>query len=256
MPRYRLTLEYDGGPFVGWQRQENGPSVQAALEAAIARYSGERVTTVAGGRTDAGVHALGQVVHLDLTRARPPDQVRDALNHHLRPDPVVVLAAAEVGSDFDARFSARSRRYRYRIVNRRPPLALERGRAWHLARPLDAGAMAEAAARLVGRHDFTSFRAAACQARSPVKTLDSLDLTALGEAIVIEARARSFLHHQVRNIVGTLVRVGEGRWSAEDVARILAARDRRLAGPTAPAAGLYLVAIGYDLRADEPSRRG
>ncbi len=245
MPRYKLTIEYDGTGFVGWQRQDNGPSVQAAVEEAVARFAGEAAHVQAAGRTDAGVHALGQVAHVDLARDWEADVVRDALNHHLRPAPVVIRAAARAADDFHARFSATGRVYLYRIVNRRAPLALERGRAWWVPRPLDAGAMAAAARRLVGRHDFTSFRAAECQAKSPVKTLDALEVARAGETITITARARSFLHRQVRNMVGTLKLVGEGRWSEEDVAAALAARDRAAAGPTAPPEGLYLVSVSY-----------
>ncbi|HVO15348.1 MAG TPA: tRNA pseudouridine(38-40) synthase TruA, partial [Alphaproteobacteria bacterium] len=218
MPRYRLTLEYDGRAFVGWQRQDNGPSVQAALESAIRKFCGETATVHAAGRTDSGVHALGQVVHVDLVKDAPTDTVRDALNAHLRPQPVAVLDAAVAAPDFHARFSAIERRYRYRIVNRRAPLALDLGRAWHVSVPLDAAAMHEAAQLLVGHHDFTSFRAAECQAKSPVKTLDALDVAREGEEITCAARARSFLHHQVRNMVGTLKLVGEGKWAADDVA--------------------------------------
>jgi tRNA pseudouridine38-40 synthase len=243
--RFKLTLEYDGGGFVGWQRQANGPSVQAALEAAVLAFCGETVEVVGAGRTDAGVHAEGQVAHLDLARDCRPDTVRDALNFHLKPAPVSVLAAAPAAPDFHARFSAIRRRYRYRIVNRRAPLALERGRAWLVSAPLDAAAMQDAAARLVGRHDFTSFRATQCQAASPVKTLERLTVTRRGEAIEVAAAARSFLHHQVRNMVGTLRLVGEGRWTADDVAAALAARDRAAAGPTAPADGLFLVGVDY-----------
>jgi len=245
MPRYRLTLEYDGRAFVGWQRQHNGPSVQAALEAAILGFCGETVTVHAAGRTDSGVHALGQVAHVDLLKNAPPDTVRDALNAHLRPAPVAVLDAAVADADFHARFSAIERRYRYRIVNRRAPLALDLGRAWHVSIALDAAAMREAAQLLVGQHDFTSFRAGECQAKSPVKTLDALDVERAGDEICISARARSFLHHQVRNMVGTLKLVGEGKWTADDVATALAARDRARGGPTAPAEGLYLVAVRY-----------
>ena len=245
MPRYKLILEYDGTGFVGWQRQDNGPSVQAAIEEAIARFAGEAVGVQAAGRTDAGVHALGQVAHVDLARDWDADVVRDALNHHLRPAAIVVRAAARAADDFHARFSATGRVYRYRIVNRRAPLALERHRAWWVPRPLDAGAMNAAARRLVGRHDFTSFRAAECQAKSPLKTLDALDVARAGETITITARARSFLHRQVRNMVGTLKLVGEGRWTAEDVAAALEAHDRAAAGPTAPAEGLYLVSVSY-----------
>jgi len=245
MPRYRLTLEYDGRAFVGWQRQDNGPSVQAALEAAIEKFCGERVTAYAAGRTDSGVHARGQVVHFDLAKDAPIDTVRDALNAHLRPAPVAVLEAAVADVQFHARFSAVERRYLYRIVNRRAPLALDLGRAWHIAFPLNAEAMHDAAQLLVGQHDFTSFRAAECQAKSPVKTLDALDVVRDGDEIRVYARARSFLHHQVRNMVGTLKLVGEGKWSIADVGAALDARDRAKGGPTAPAEGLYLVAVRY-----------
>jgi len=243
--RFRLTLEYDGAGFVGWQRQDNGPSVQQALEDAVFAFCGERVTAVAAGRTDAGVHALGQVVHLDIARAVAVETVRDAVNYHLRPAPIAVLAVEAAAADFHARFSAVERAYLYRIVNRRAPLALDRGRAWGVAAPLDAAAMAEAARALVGRHDFTSFRAASCQAASPVKTLDVLEVARAGAEVRVAARARSFLHHQVRNMVGTLKLVGEGKWSAADVAAALAARDRSAAGPTAPPGGLYLVEVRY-----------
>ncbi len=245
MTRFRLTLEYDGAGFVGWQRQDNGPSVQQALEDAVFAFCGERVAATAAGRTDAGVHALGQVVHLDIARAVAVETVRDAVNYHLKPAPVAVLAVEAAPADFHARFSAVERAYLYRIVNRRAPLAIDRGRAWGVAAPLDDKAMQEAARVLVGRHDFTSFRAASCQAASPVKTLDALDVARAGDEIRIAARARSFLHHQVRNMVGTLKLVGEGKWSAADVAAALAARDRSAAGPTAPPGGLYLVAVRY-----------
>jgi tRNA pseudouridine38-40 synthase len=245
MPRYRLTLEYDGGPFIGWQRQASGPSVQAALEAALAKFVGEAPEVVAAGRTDAGVHALGQVVHFDLARVWDPCRICDALNYHLRPDPVVALAAAEAQDDFHARLSAVKRSYLYRILNRRAPPALDAGRVWPVEKALDAEAMHDAAQLLVGHHDFTSFRASICQARSPVKTLDRLAVRRAGEEIHVDAVARSFLHHQVRNLVGTLVQVGLGRWTRDDVAAALAARDRRAAGPTAPPGGLYLVAVAY-----------
>jgi len=243
--RWRITVEYDGTPFVGFQRQTNGPSVQAALEDAIQKFSGETVTVHCAGRTDAGVHALGQVCHFDLDRPREADTVRDAINAHLRPQPVAVLTAEEAAPDFHARLSAKGRTYRYRIVNRRAPLALEGHRAWLVQTPLDAGAMHAAAQRLIGKHDFSTFRASECQAKTPVKTLDALTVTRLGEEIDIEARARSFLHHQVRNMVGTLRLVGEGKWSADDVSAALAARGRAHGGPTAPPDGLYLVAVTY-----------
>lgn len=245
MTRYKLILEYDGAPFVGWQRQDNGPSVQAALEAALLAFCGEKITVYGAGRTDAGVHAAGQVAHIDIAKPTTPDIVRDALNHHLRPDPIAVLSAVAVDDDFHARFSATSRRYRYRILNRRAPPALERGHVWWIARPLAADAMAAGARRLIGHHDFTSFRAAECQARSPVKTLDRLDVSRFGEEIQLIVEARSFLHNQVRIIAGTLARVGEGRWRPDDVAKALAARERSAAGPTAPAHGLSLLQVGY-----------
>jgi tRNA pseudouridine38-40 synthase len=245
MTRWKLTLEYDGRPFVGWQRQDNGPSVQAAVERAVEAFCGESVTLFGAGRTDAGVHATGQVAHADIAKTATADTVRDALNFHLKPDPVVVLSAEAAGSDFHARFSATMRHYRYRILNRRPPPALEQGRVWHVGTPLDAGTMHDAAQHLVGKHDFTSFRAVACQADSPVKTLDALSVAAAGEEIHVVARARSFLHHQVRNIVGTLKLVGEGKWTAADVLSALEARDRGRAGPTAPAEGLYLTRVDY-----------
>jgi tRNA pseudouridine38-40 synthase len=250
MPRYRLLIEYDGTGLVGWQRQDNGPSVQQAMEEAIQRFAGHAVTLFVAGRTDAGVHALGQVAHVDLERDWPEATVRDATNFHLKPAAIAVLAATVAPPGFHARFSATGRRYLYRIVNRVAPLALTRRRAWHVVQPLDGAAMHDAAQRLVGRHDFTSFRAALCQAASPVKTLDRLDVTRTGDVIEIMASARSFLHHQVRNLVGTLKLVGEGRWSADDVARALAARDRAAAGPTAPADGLYLVEVRYDALGD------
>ena len=243
--RYRLTLEYDGGPFVGWQRQDNGPSVQGALEDAIEKLSGERVTVTGAGRTDAGVHALGQVAHFDLERTFAPDKVRDALNHYLRPDPVAVLEAAEAAADFHARFSATARHYLFRILNRRAPPALDDGQGLACHAPLDAEAMHAAAQALVGQHDFTTFRAAECQAASPVKTLDRLDVSRRADEIHIEASARSFLHHQIRSFAGTLKLVGEGKWQPRDVAEALAARDRSRCGPVSPPDGLYLVRVDY-----------
>ncbi len=245
MTRFKLVVEYDGRGFVGWQRQANGLSLQEVLEEAVFRFCGERVTSHVAGRTDAGVHALGQVAHLDIERAAAPEVVRDALNFHLKPHPVAVLRAEPVGPDFHARFSARERAYLYRIVNRRAPLTLNRGRAWLVQAPLDFRAMQAGAAHLVGCHDFSSFRAAECQAKSPVKTLDRLELSREGEAILVHARARSFLHHQVRNMVGSLKLVGEGTWTSSDIRRVLDARDRRVAGPTAPPDGLYLLEVVY-----------
>ncbi len=245
MQRWKLTVEYDGRPFVGWQRQDNGPSIQQALETAVRRLSGEAVCVHASGRTDAGVHALGQVAHLDLGKPMTADKLRDALNFHLRPDPVAVLEAEPVGEDFHARFSCKGRAYVYRIVNRRAPLALDAGRAWRVPRPLDAGAMHAAAQVLVGRHDFTTFRAALCQSSSPEKTLDRLDVARDGEEIRVCAEARSFLHHQVRNMVGTLELVGAGKWTPDDVRAALEARDRAKGGPTAPPDGLYFQAARY-----------
>ena len=245
MPRFKLTLEYDGAPFVGWQRQENGVSVQEVLEAAVFAMTGERRVVGGAGRTDAGVHATGQVAHLDLERDWAPFRLAEGLNAHLVPHPVAILRAEPASDDFDARHSARARIYRYRVVNRRAPLALEAGRAWLVQTPLDLEAMRSAAAELIGRHDFTSFRAAECQAKSPLKTLDVLALAREGPLVTLEARARSFLHHQVRNMVGTLKLVGEGKWTRADVRRVLEARDRTQAGPTAPPDGLYLIEVLY-----------
>jgi tRNA pseudouridine38-40 synthase len=245
MPRCKLTLEYDGAGLVGWQRQKNGLSVQQIVEEAAQKFCGEPVRVHGAGRTDAGVHALGQCAHLDLPRAYASDAIRNALNQHMKPHPVTILAAEAVPDTFDARRSARGRVYLYRILNRRPPPSLERGRVWHVGRPLDNGAMQEAARLLLGRHDFSTFRDSLCQAHSPVKTLDALEVTRADDEILLEARARSFLHHQVRNMVGTLKLVGEGRWRASDVAAALAARDRRAGGPTAPPEGLYLVRVVY-----------
>jgi tRNA pseudouridine38-40 synthase len=245
MPRYKITIEYEGSDFVGWQRQDNGVAVQQVLEEAVERFCGETVTVFAAGRTDSGVHALGQVAHVDLGRDFATKTVRDAINFHLKPAPVAILDAERVNGDFHARFSARERVYRYRIANRRPPCVLERDRAWWVPVPLDEKAMAEAAAALIGRHDFSTFRAAQCQATSPLRTLDVLHIHRDGEEILVDVRARSFLHHQVRNMVGTLKLVGEGKWTPARVADALAARDRAAGGPTAPAHGLYLVEVVY-----------
>ncbi len=245
MPRYLLLVEYDGGPFRGWQRQASGPSVQERLERAISAFSGAQVAVCAAGRTDAGVHALLQPVHVDLPRAYAPETLVGAINHHLRPDPIAVLEAREVDPSFHARFSALKRRYLYRILNRRAPPALLRGRVWHVVPPLCAEHMQEAAQRLVGRHDFTSFRAAECQARSAVKTLDLLVVERRGEMVEVRAEARSFLHHQVRNMVGSLVLIGLGRRPVAWIEEVREARDRRRAGPTAPASGLFFAGARY-----------
>jgi tRNA pseudouridine38-40 synthase len=245
MPRYRLLIEYDGSPFVGWQMQAGGLSVQGVITEAVAAFTDERIAVHGAGRTDAGVHALGQVAHVDLTRDWRPDRVRDALNARLRPHPVAVLAVEKVPESFHARFSAKRRHYLYRVVSRRADLALERNRAWRVPRPLDAAAMHAAAQGLIGRHDFTTFRAAECQAKSPVKTLDRLDVEQAGDEVRIHASARSFLHHQVRSMVGSLIQVGEGKWSGDDLAAALAARSRAACGPVAPPEGLYLVSVDY-----------
>jgi tRNA pseudouridine38-40 synthase len=245
MPRYKLLIEYDGGPFVGWQMQAEGLTVQGVLTAAVEAFSGEQVIVQGAGRTDAGVHALGQVAHIDLAKDWDSDTVRDALTARLRPHPVAVLAAEQVPDGFNARTSAKERHYLYRIVNRRADLALDRGRAWRVGRPLDADAMHAAAQRLLGKHDFTTFRAIECQAASPLKTLDRLDVARHGDQIQIAASARSFLHHQVRSMVGSLVLVGDGRWSADDLSAALVARDRKACGPIAPPDGLYLVRVEY-----------
>ena len=245
MPRYKLILEYDGTGLVGWQRQNNGLSVQEIVEIAVERFCGQRITVHGAGRTDAGVHALAQAAHLELPKEASPEVIRNALNQHMRPHAVAVLAAARMPENFDARRSARGRVYRYRILNRRPPAVLERSRVWHVGAVLNIEAMQAGAKLLIGKHDFTSFRDSMCQAKSPVKTLDALDVAQSGDEIVVEARARSFLHHQVRNMVGTLKLVGAGKWKAARVAEALEARDRRAGGPTAPAEGLYLVAVIY-----------
>jgi tRNA pseudouridine38-40 synthase len=245
MPRYRVTLEYDGTPFVGWQVQALGVSVQGRLIKAIAKLSGETVALRGAGRTDAGVHAKGQVAHFNLIRAWPPETVRAAVNFHLKPDPIAVLDCAMVADDFDARFSATARHYLYRVLARRSPPALDRDRVWWVPQRLDGEAMRLAAGALIGRHDFTTFRAADCQAKSPIKTLDRLAVAADGEEIRIAASARSFLHNQVRSMVGSLKLVGEGKWSPDHLAAALGARDRSACGPVAPARGLYLMQVDY-----------
>ena len=245
MPRYRLTVEYDGAPFVGWQRQENGPSVQGALEAAGEALTGAPAPVAGAGRTDSGVHALAMTAHIDLARPFPARTVREALNAHLRPAPVSVLTAEAAPDGFHARFSCEGRRYLYRIMDRRAPPALAAGRVWHVPVRLDEGAMAAAAGALTGRHDFTTFRSAHCQADSPVRTVDAVTVTREGDEVAVRVAARSFLHNQVRSIAGTLERVGAGRWRPDAVAEALAARDRAACGPVAPAHGLYFVSAEY-----------
>jgi tRNA pseudouridine38-40 synthase len=246
MPRYRIRIEYDGTPFQGWQVQSEAPTVQGTLIDAIHRFCGETVSVRGAGRTDAGVHALEQAAHFDLTRDWEPFRVREAVNFHLKPAPVVVLDCDRAPAGFDARFSATGRHYLYRILTRRAPPALERNRVWWLTQALDADAMHASAQVLVGHHDFTTFRALACQARSPEKTLDRLDVARYGDEIQIRASARSFLHHQVRSMVGSLKLVGEGKWSVTDIERALKARDRKACGPVAAAAGLYLAGVDYE----------
>lgn len=246
MPRYKLTIEYDGSVFAGWQRQENAPSVQATLEAAAEALDEAPVQVIGAGRTDAGVHATGQVAHLDLTKALPAGKVRDALNAHLRPHPVAVLEAEEAAPEFHARFDATGRSYLYRIVNRRADLALDRGRAWRVPVELDVALMHAEAQVLVGRHDFTTFRDSNCQADTPVKTLKSISVARAGEVIEVRTSARSFLHRQVRSMVGSLIEVGRGREAAGWMGEILAAADRTKCGPVAPADGLYLVGVSYE----------
>ena len=245
MSRWRIRIEYDGGPYVGWQRQKNGPSVQQAIEEAIFKFCGEHVRVYGAGRTDAGVHAMGQVAHIDIERPTTADTVRDAINAHLGNEPIAFVDVMAITDDFHARLSACERVYLYRILNRRPPPAIDLGRVWHVPWDLDAAVMHDAAQCLVGTHDFTSFRATVCQAKSPVKTLDAFDVRRVGNEIHLHARGRSFLHHQVRNIVGTLERVGASKWKAADVAAALDARDRRAAGPTAPPEGLALISVAY-----------
>lgn len=245
MPRYKLTIEYDGGPYQGWQRLGAAPSVQGALEDAVEKLCGARPDVIGAGRTDSGVHALAQVAHVDLPKAYDVSAVRDALNAHLRPHPVAIIEAEEADPGFHARFDAIKRRYWYRIINRRADLALDRGKAWRVVRPLDAEAMDAAAQALVGNHDFTTFRDSACQAKSPQKTLDEIHVVRAGDEVHIHVEARSFLHRQVRSMTGTLVEVGLGKQPVGWVARALVAKDRAACGPVAPADGLYLVRVGY-----------
>lgn len=245
MTRFRLDIEYDGGPFVGWQRQENGLSIQQCLEQAVTATVQETCVLYGAGRTDSGVHATGQVAHVDIAKPIEADRLMAALNFHLKPNPIAVTNCAVVTDDFHARFSAIGRAYLYRIICRRSPPVIERGHVWWLPQPVDAAAMHLAAQRLIGTHDFSTFRASQCQSPSAVKTLGRLDVTQMGDEIRIVAEARSFLHHQVRNMVGTLRLVGDGKWSADDVSTALAARDRALGGPTAPPDGLYLTRVDY-----------
>ncbi|SEQ61120.1 tRNA pseudouridine38-40 synthase [Faunimonas pinastri] len=245
MPRFKLLVEYDGTPYCGWQRQQNGPSVQAAIERAILKTTRQAVTLHGAGRTDTGVHASGQVAHVDLDRDWRPSELEGALNFYLKPQPVAILSVEAVGPEFDARFSAKGRHYRFRIGNRRAPLAIEQGHAWHFPKPLDEQRMHQAAQLLLGTHDFTTFRAAACQAKSPVRTLDRLDVHRQGEIVVIEASARSFLHNQIRSFAGSLAMVGEGKWSPERLREALDARDRKACGPVAPPEGLTLTRVDY-----------
>jgi tRNA pseudouridine38-40 synthase len=245
MPRYRLTLEYDGRPYHGFQAQGELASVQASVERAVKAFCGETLRLQAAGRTDTGVHATGQVVHVDLAKDWRPEVVRDALNAHLVPEPISVVEASIAPERWHARFSATERRYLYRILNRRSPPALDQGRVWHVRKPLDAEAMHAAAQALVGHHDFTTFRDLQCQAKSPMKTLDVAAVRREGDQVLLEFASRSFLHRQVRSMTGSLAEVGVGRWSAADLAAALDARDRKACGPVAPAAGLYLTGVAY-----------
>ena len=245
MPRYKLTIEYDGRPFVGWQRQANGLSVQQVLEDGVRGFAGHSATVHGAGRTDAGVHATAMIAHVDLAKDWRTDVVRDAANAHIKPLPVAILAAERVETTFEARFSAVRRHYLYRICNRRAPLTWGQGLVWHVPRQLDADAMHRAAQRLLGRHDFTTFRASECQATSPIRTLEKLDVTRVGDEIHVVAAARSFLHHQVRSMVGSLEYVGNGKWSADDLEAALQARDRTRCGMVCPPDGLYLTGVDY-----------
>ena len=256
MTRWRLTIEYDGGPFMGWQRQDHGPSVQQALEEALHRMTGELETFTAAGRTDAGVHALAMSAHVDVTKTLTSHRLREGLNALVCPHPISVVAVEKVADDWHARFSCVGRRYLYRILCRRAPPALDSGRVWHIPVPLDAEAMSEGAAHLIGQHDFTTFRSAHCQSDSPVKTLDRLDVASVGEEIHITAAARSFLHHQVRSMVGCLALVGRGQWAPGDMREALEARDRAALGLNAPPHGLYFVEAVYPPQDGEVAATG
>jgi tRNA pseudouridine38-40 synthase len=245
MPRYRMTIEYDGRPYCGFQAQAGLPTVQASLERAVTAFCGETVRVHCAGRTDSGVHATGQVAHVDLERDWPAETVRNALNAHLAPEPVVVLDAQLAVGDWHARFSATGRRYVYRILNRASPPALEQGKVWWVKKPLDAAAMHAAAQGLLGHHDFTTFRDLACQANSPMRTLDRADVRREGELLILDFAAQSFLHRQVRSMTGSIAEVGFGRWTADDLKAALAAKDRKACGPVAPAEGLYLTGVEY-----------
>ncbi|PIE15013.1 MAG: tRNA pseudouridine(38-40) synthase TruA [Rhodobacterales bacterium] len=252
MPRYAMKIEYDGGPFCGWQRQNDLPTVQGAVEDALKRLEPDHPGIQAAGRTDTGVHATGQVAHCDLSKAWMPERLQEALNYHLKPNPVSIVEIACISDDFHARFSARERQYLFRLISRRAPVVHERGRVWQVKHRLDVDAMRQGAAYLLGQHDFTTFRSAHCQAQSPIKTLDELSISAqdipYGQEIRFYLRARSFLHNQVRSFVGTLERVGAGAWQPEDVREALAARDRKACGPVSPPQGLYLAHVHYPER--------
>lgn len=252
MPRYRLTIEYDGTPYVGWQTQENGRAVQQVLEEGVFGFTGERVRVFGSGRTDAGVHARGQVAHIDLAKDWPLDTVRDAMNYHMRPEPVAVLAAERVDETFDARFSAVQRHYLYRMVDRRAPLTLEARQAWLVHRPLVAEAMHEAAQVFLGLHDFSTFRASECQAKSPIRTIDAISVTRVGPEVHLQVAARAFLHNQIRSFAGTLKLVGEGKWGAGDVRSALDAKNRKACGPVAPPQGLYFMQVDYGVPSIPP----
>lgn len=245
MPRYKLIVEYDGGEFVGWQRQDNGVSIQESIENAVTAFCAEKVTVHSAGRTDAGVHAVAMAAHIELEEDRPPDTIRDAVNFHLRPARIALLSVERVPDGFHARFSCKGRAYEYRIVNRRTPLVLDRGRAWRVATPLNAEVMDAAAQVFVGRHDFTTFRSSKCQSASPVKSVDKISVSRLGEDIFIRCEAKSFLHNQIRSFAGSLVEVGKGKWRMHDLRAALEATDRSACGPVAPGEGLYFLRAEY-----------